>query len=167
MTRQNYLSYLFVMIVFMLNVPLYAEEEDTEAEMAEALLTRAIETIEQKGPIEAFYEFNTKRGEFCYGELYVFVMSMDAIVFAQCADPTWVGIDMSQVQDAAALRDEKKSIGDAVEYALENSEGVLEYEWWNPVNSQIESKRSFFKTVSPEKSRVDFIVLVGYYTPIN
>ena len=167
MTSRSYLSHLLAMIVFMLSVPLYAEEENTEETMAKSLLNKAIETIEQKGPIEAFYEFNTKRGEFCYGELYVFVMSMDAIVFAQCADPTWVGIDMSQVQDAAALRDEKKSIGAAVEYALENSEGVLEYEWWNPVNDQIESKRSFFKTVSPEKSRVDFIVLVGYYTPIK
>jgi signal transduction histidine kinase len=157
------------MIVFLLSVPLYAEEEDMEGEMAEAvlLLSKALATIKRDGPIEAFYKFNTKGGEFCYGELYVFVMSMDGIVFAQCADPSLVGLNMMEVQDAAPRREEKKSIGDAVKYALENGEGILEYDWWNPVNNQIESKYSFFKRVSPENFRVDFIVLVGFYTPIK
>ncbi len=164
MTIRGHVIYFFVTVLFMLSGPLYAEEENMEAAMAESLLRKAIETINRNGPVEAFYKFNTKREEFCYGEIYVWVVSMDGVIFAHCADPTMVGLDIMQAQDGAVTQEEKSAASNLINYALKEREGVLEYDWWNPVNSLLEKKHAYFKTVSPDNFRVDFIVLTGYYT---
>jgi len=138
MTIRGHVSYFFVTVLFMLSGPLYAEEENMEATMAKSLLSKATETINRNGPLEAFYKFNTKREEFCYGEIYVWVVSMDGVIFAHCADPTMVGLNIMQAQDGAVSQEEKSSASNLINYAMKEGEGVLEYDWWNPVNNQLE-----------------------------
>jgi len=128
--------------------------EGSGSEEAQNLLARAVAYLEKEGPAKAFCAFNDPKGPFHSGELYVFAVSMDGLMFANSAAPSLVGTSFRDTRDAAG-----QPIGQNImEIAMSQGEGSLDYMWLNRVNNKVEKKRSFIKRVE------GFALGTGYYT---
>jgi cytochrome c len=160
----NLTSLLWLVSIISIS-PVHAADQDAEATMAKSLLDKAVNLIRDKGPIAAFYQFNTDRDQFVNGEFYVWVISMDGVIFAHSSNPNMVGLAIKEAQDLSPAPESKQSAKELVEYAAAHDEGDLDYVWFNPVDHQYETKHSFFKRISPSDYFVDFIVLTGYFEP--
>ena len=85
-----------------LAVPAAAQQaERGTAEEAQALVARAIDLIERLGPEVGLAALNAQDPRFVDRDLYIFVIGTDGTVIAQTADPSRVGLDASELVDAA------------------------------------------------------------------
>ena len=144
--------------------PVRAADEAMEATMAKSLLDKCVALIEKEGAINAFYQMNTRPDQFAYGEIYVWAINSNGVIFAHSVDPTLVGSDISEVEIA---KDDgtRRIAGELVPQVMAQGEGTVEYEWFNPSSGKIEHKQSFFKQVYPPEIVASFFVLTGYFTP--
>ncbi len=141
-------------VCFMAAASLSAAADGSTPEEAKELLNKAVAYLEEEGPAKAFCAFNNPGGPFHKGELYVFVVNLDGVLFANSATPSLVGTSFRDTRDAAG-----QPIGqNLMEIARSQGEGSLDYLWLNHVSNKVEKKRSFIKRVE------GFVLGAGYYT---
>jgi cytochrome c len=129
--------------------------ESAGAEDAKDLLAKAVSYMEKEGPAKAFCAFNDPTGAFHKGPLYVFVINMDGVYFADSAAPTLVGTSLRDLRDASGQLF-GKSIMDLI---TTRGEGTVDYKWLNYTSNNVENKHTFVKKVGDL-----FVLGVGYYT---
>jgi cytochrome c len=129
--------------------------ESAGAEDAKGLLAKAVSYMEKEGPAKAFCAFNDPTGAFRKGPLYVFVINMDGVYFADSAAPTLVGTSLRDLRDASGQLFGKK----IMDLITTRGEGTVDYKWLNYSSNKVENKHTFVKKVGDL-----FVVGVGYYT---
>lgn len=129
--------------------------ESAGAQDAKDLLAKAVSYMEKEGPAKAFCAFNDPAGAFHKGPLYVFVINMGGIYFADSAAPTLVGTSLRDLRDASGQLF-GKNIMDLI---TTQGEGSVDYKWLNYSSNKVENKHTFVKKVGDL-----FVLGVGYYT---
>ena len=123
------------------------------AKEAEVLLTRAVDKLNADGPDAAFAAFNQHKGDFVYGELYVFVFDMKGKYMASGANPKLAGQNAIDLKDAEG----KYIVRSMIDMAKKDGSGIIDYVWLNRADNHVENKRSIIRRSG------DYIVGVGYY----
>ncbi len=127
------------------------------AEQAMAILWRAVDLVKRRGP-EAFPEFSDLGHGFIRDDTYVFVVGIKGKhMLAHGAMPRLAGTHVAELRDVNGVPIIQKML----EIVRTKDEGVLDYDWPNPVTRKAEHKRTFLRRVG------DYMVGVGYYTPIE
>lgn len=124
------------------------------AEEARSFLAQAVTYMQQHGAEKAFAAFNSTRGEFVRGDLYVFALDFSGTYRASGINPGLVGLNVRETRDAAG----KPLFQEMIEVAKTKGEGTIEYVWRNPLDNRVENKHSFIKRVG------EYFVGVGYYS---
>ena len=122
-------------------------------EEAKAMLAKAVEHYNAVGPTQALADFNQRKAPFFDRDLYVACIGSDQRIAANGGFPQYVGQRVSILRDAHG-----KPLGAAIQKATE-TDGVVRYEWINPVSGRTEPKIGFFQKVG------DHICGVGAYNP--
>lgn len=120
---------------------------------AQALVEQAAELLDEKGPEIAFREFMKPSGPFIDGDLYVFVIDLNGMLWVNGAFPRSIGADASGAEDSQGRR----YIQDMIRIAKARDRGMVEYEWFNPCSREMAEKTTYFVRVG------GFIVGVGAY----
>jgi len=134
----------FAMVSFLLTTALalgalaVAGEKGTPAE-AQALLDKAVKTVQADGSTKALASFNDPKGPFVDRDLYVFCYGPDGKITAH-RDPQMVGNEVATLKDV-----DGKEIGKQMLDLGKKGSGQLEYKWTNPVSNKIEAKVSYLK----------------------
>lgn len=124
---------------------------------AKALAESAAAHLEAAGPETALRDFMEPRGGFIRGDLYVFVLDFNGLVWANGAAPEGVGSDASMAQTA----DGRFFIQEMIHLAQTAGQGWVEYDFYNPCTHEVAPKASFVKRVG------DLIVGAGAYGTIS
>ena len=126
--------------------------ESVQAEAAVSLAEAAIAAYEAD-PEGTFAELASPGGPWQIGEMYVFVIDRHSVIHAHAADPSLVGVDLSETVDS----DGYLFTPGLVEQASEDG-GWGIYRFTNPVTGEAEPKRSYVRLLDD-----GFILGVGYY----
>src|SRR5262245_15316502 len=118
------------------------------------MLAKAIEHYKAVGPTQALADFNKRKAPFFDRDLYVVCVGSDLRIAANGGFPQYVGQPVSILRDAHG-----KPLGAVIQKAAE-TDGIVNYEWINPVSQKTEPKIGFFEKVG------DHICGVGAYNPI-
>ena len=118
---------------------------------------RAAVLFEQSEPVEALRAFMDPAGSFIDRDLYVFVIDLNGIVWANGAFPWTVGTTAHQARDTTG----RYFVREMIRLANERGEGWVEYDLINPCTGKLTPKTSFIKRVGP------FIVGVGAYGTVS
>ena len=130
--------------------------ERGEAKRAGAMLDRAVDYLQKKGPQPAFAAFNDRHGDFISGPYYVYVVGLDGIMYANGGAPeALVGKNVLDLHDAAG----KPLIRDLLDAAARQDSGAIQYHWLNRSDNRVENKTASFRKVGGH------VVVVGYYIP--
>jgi hypothetical protein len=128
----------FAAAALLLAVGVAAGEKGTPAE-AQALLAKAVATVEKDGSAKAIAEFNDPSGGFRDRDLYVFCMDASNKITAH-PDTVLRGTDVAAMKDSSG-----KAFGKEMIAAAQKGGGSVEYMWKNPVSGKIEHKVSYLK----------------------
>jgi cytochrome c len=120
---------------------------------ARAMAVRATALIEEVGPKQAFRTFMDPDGGFIEGDLYVFVLDFDGVLWVNGAFPDAIGSIALDAQTA----DGRYYVREMIALARTRGEGWVEYEFYNPCTGEFAPKVSFVKRAGR------FIVGVGAY----
>lgn len=119
---------------------------------AQVLLQRAVAHY-QDIKDQALADF-TGKGEFVDGELYVYVLSTAGVLLASGGpSSSRIGRNVADQQDALG----KPVFRELLTNAQVSESGVVEYQWLNPVDNNVERKVAHYRRVG------DRIIAVGYY----
>ena len=130
--------------------------ERSNNKRASALLDQAVDYMRKNGSKKAFSAFNDRKGEFVRDEYYVYVVGLDGVFYASGGDSNrFVGLNELDLHDAAG----KYFIREMLDKAKTSESGVVEYNWINPLDNQVEIKTTQFR-----KENI-YLVCVGYYIP--
>jgi cytochrome c len=130
--------------------------ERAEAKNATALLDRAVEYLQSKGPERAFAAFNNRQGAFVSGPYYVYAVGLDGMMHANGGAPdVLTGTNTLDLHDAAG----KPLIRELLQAAASHDSGTIEYRWLNRADNHVENKTANFRKVGK------YVLVVGYYTP--
>ncbi|MHB9800163.1 cache domain-containing protein [Pseudomonas sp. MT3] len=123
-------------------------------ERAVAMLDKAVKAVETD-PDATFRKVNALDSSFIEDDLYVFVVDLDTSRFvAHGFNNRMVGTDFASLKDPGG-----NPVGHAMlELARGQGEGEFEYQWRNPVTTQVENKHAYLRKVG------HYMVAVGYYT---
>ena len=132
-------------------VPALAEHATPE--QAQALLDRAVATVQKDGPDKAFAEFDDPAAGFVAGELYVFVFDLKGVYHASGANPRLVGTNAYDLVDVEG----KPLVREMIARAKSSGHGEVTYVWLDRADNKVERKRSLIQRVG------DYVVGVGYY----
>lgn len=122
-------------------------------EEAKAMLAKAVEHYKSVGPTQALTDFTKRKAPFFDRDLYVVCIGLDQRIAANGGFPQYVGSPASILRDAHG-----KPLGNSILKAAE-SDGIVRYEWINPVSGKTEPKIGFFQKVG------DHVCGVGAYNP--
>ena len=120
---------------------------------AKQMMERAAHLLEQAGPRTAFVLFMEPDGGFIDGDLYVFVIDMDGVLWANGAFPRAIGSQAMDAQDSSG----RYYIREMIDVARRDGSGSVEYEWYDPCSGEMAPKVSFFRRVGK------YIVGAGAY----
>jgi cytochrome c len=130
--------------------------ERGEAKNATALLERAVEFMQSKGPEQAFAAFNNRQGPFVSGPYYVYAVGLDGMMHANGGAPdVLTGTNTLELRDASG----KPLIRELLQAAASHDSGTIEYRWLNRADNRVENKTASFRKVGK------YVLVVGYYTP--
>lgn len=119
----------------------------TEAD-AQAFVKSAVVFARTNGVSKLLKEVNSPTTQFRKGELYIFVLDMDGIIMAHGANAKLVGKDLSEREDANAVR----YIQEFIKMAENKGSGWVDYRFPNPENGKVEAKTTYIE-------KVDFVIL--------
>ena len=119
---------------------------------ARAWVKKAAEFYQAHGKDKALAEFSDPKGQFCKGDLYIFVLDLNGKMLAH-PKAELCGKDFMTVRDARG----KLVAADIVKEAKEKGNGWIEYRWENPVTKMLEDKITYFEKVD------DIIIAAGFY----
>jgi len=130
----------------------YAAEKGTAKE-ATSMVDKAVAYLNANGKDKAFAAFNDTKGQFVKGDLYIYVLDLQAVCLAHGANIKHVGKSFLSIPDP----DGKMFFREIVETAKAKGSGWVDYKWTNPVTKKVEAKTTYFKKVQ------DVVVACGIY----
>ena len=116
---------------------LHASTRGTKTE-AEALAAKAAAYIQTHGKEKALAEFNNPKGAFVDRDLYIFAYDFSGVNKASGNNPTLVGTNLLEKQDA----DGNYLIKGLIDVAKKGG-GWYNYKWANPVTNEVQGKSSY------------------------
>ena len=124
------------------------------AEVAQAMLDKAVAFLKKSGSKSAFKAFNDPQGAYVIGDEYVFAIGLDDGKFrAYGASPSLTGMDVRELNDAAG----KPLVKEMIALAKEKNGGSIDYVWRNPATNAVEQKHTLIQRVG------NVLLGVGYY----
>ena len=120
---------------------------------AVALVRRGAAHLRKVGKRQACDDFDNARGDFVFGEYYLWAMDLNGIRMANGADPASRGQDISNLRDI----DGRPHVRNIIEKARVKGKGWQDYKWLNPVTRRVEMKSAYFELVG------DVILACGIY----
>jgi len=131
---------------------IYAAQKATPEE-AKKMVEQAIAYLKANGQEKALKEFNSPKGKFVKGEMYVFAYDLNAVMMAHPVNPKLIGKNLFNETDSKGKLFRKE----IVELAKTKGSGLVDYTYLNPVTKQEE-----FKTTYIQKEG-DLIICCGAY----
>ena len=138
------------MVVLGLSAHLEAKSNPADAQK---MLTKAAAYLKTQGKEKAFIEFCNTQGQFRKGEVYVFVLDMNADILAHGFKRKMIGKGSFDLTDA----DGRHFLKEIVEVAKSKESGWVKYKWTNPVTKKVEQKTTYLQKVG------DVILCSGAY----
>ena len=120
--------------------PVVRSERGTPEE-AKAMLAKAVEHYNAVGAQQAMADFTARKTPFFDRDLYVACIGFDQRIAANGGFPQYVGSPVSILRDAHG-----HPLGSAILKAAE-TDGIVRYDWINPVSGKTEPKIGFFQKV--------------------
>jgi cytochrome c len=148
--RKLIVFFVICMFVLGFSAHLYARSSPTGAK---AMVEKAASYLKAQGKEKAFDEFCNTQGLFRKGELYVFVLDMNAAILAHGGKRKMIGKGSFDMMDA----DGKYFIKEIIEAAKAKDNGWVGYKWTNPSTKKLAQKMTYFQKVN------DVIVCCGAY----
>ncbi|MCX5915211.1 MAG: cache domain-containing protein [Deltaproteobacteria bacterium] len=130
----------------------YAAQKATPEE-AKKMVEQAVAYVKANGQEKALKEFNTPKGKFVKGEMYVFAYDLNAVMMAHPVNPKLIGKDLVNEPDSKGKLFRKE----IVELAKTKGSGLVDYTYLNPVTKQEESKTTYIQKEG------DLIICCGAY----
>ena len=130
----------------------FAADRGTPDE-AVALVQKAVAYMKANGKEKAYAEFNNPNGQFKDRDLYIFVIDMTGLEWANGANQKIVGKNVLDLKDA----DGKPMVRNFIELAKTKGKGWVDYKWPNPVQKTVESKSTYLEKYE------DVLVASGIY----
>jgi len=124
------------------------------AEDAQGMAQKAVAFYRQYGRERFLQAVNNPQGDFCKGELYVFVYDQDMTMRAHPTKPELVGQNLLDKKDWAGGKPFRREIQSV---ARSQGKGWVDYEYENPARQVIEPKTTYVESVD------DLIVCAGAY----
>ncbi len=109
------------------------------AKEAIALSEKGLAYYKENGQEKAFQAFSDTNGQFVQGDLYLFVVDFNGLVFAHGGNNGLIGKNMMELKDP----DGKLFIKDFIELAKTKGKGWDDYKWTNPVTKKIQAKSTY------------------------
>ncbi|MGZ3577880.1 MAG: cache domain-containing protein [Syntrophales bacterium] len=134
---------------------LYAAEKRATPAEAKKLVEKAAAFVAANGEEKALKEFNTPKGEFVKGDLYVFAFDPKGVLLANVNLPKLVGTNLYNEPDSKGKLNRKEYI----DLANSQGSGWVEYYQVNPKTKKQEAKISYVQKVG------NIIVGCGAYLP--
>lgn len=142
---------LVLFLVLGVSADLFAKGTSQEAK---AMVEKAVAYLKAQGKEKAFAEFDIgSQGPFRKGDLYVFVLDMNADILAHGARRKMIGKGSLDWTDP----DGKPFFKEIVETAKSKETGWVSYKWTKPSSKKISQKVTYFKKVN------DVVVCCGSY----
>ncbi|SFU27333.1 cache domain-containing protein [Pseudoduganella namucuonensis] len=129
-----------------------AAERGTPEE-AVALVQKAVAYLKANGKEKAYAEFNNPNGQFKDRDLYIFVIDMTGLEWANGANQKIVGKNVLDLKDAEG----KTMVKSFIELAKGKGKGWVDYKWPNPIQKTVESKSTYLEKYE------DVLVASGIY----
>lgn len=130
----------------------HAGERGT-ADEAVALVQKAVAYLKANGKEKAYAEFNNPNGQFKERDLYIFVIDMNGMEWANGANQKIVGKNVLDLKDAEG----RMMVKSFIDLAKSKGKGWVDYKWPNPVQKTVESKSTYLEKVD------DVLVASGIY----
>ncbi len=143
---------LFLALLLVLGVSADLFAKDTSGE-AKAMVEKAVAYLKAQGKDKAFAEFDNSQGQFRRGDLYIFVLDMNADILAHGARRKMIGKGSLDWADP----DGKYFFREIVEGAKSKETGWVSYKWTKPSSKKIGQKMTYFQKVN------DVVVCCGSY----
>jgi methyl-accepting chemotaxis protein len=112
-----------------------------ERHQAVELVQKAADHMRRVGRERACDDFDDGRGEFVFGEFYIWAMDQKGIRVANGSDPATRGQSIGDLRDV----DGKPHVRNILEKALRKGKGWEDYKWPNPVTRRVEQKSVYFE----------------------
>lgn len=133
--------------------PLAFAGERGSADEAVALVQKAVAYLKANGKEKAYAEFNNPTGQFRDRDLYIFVIDMTGMEWANGANQKIVGKNVLDLKDAEG----KMMVKSFIDLAKTKGKGWIDYKWPNPVQKSVESKSTYLEKYE------DVLVASGIY----
>lgn len=143
---------LLLAMTFLCSNMAWAGERGTPDE-AIALVQKAVAYLKANGKDKAYAEFNNPTGQFKDRDLYIFVIDMNGLEWANGANQKIVGKNVLALTDAEG----KTMVKSFIDLAKTKGKGWVDYKWPNPVQKTVESKSTYLEKVD------DVLVASGIY----
>lgn len=122
-------------------------------EQAMALVKKAVAFLKENGKDKAYAEFNRPSGPFVDRDMYIFVIDMAGLEWANGANQKIVGKNVIELKDA----EDKFMVRAMIELGKSKGKGWIDYKWPNPVSKLVEAKSTYLEKID------DVIVAAGIY----
>jgi methyl-accepting chemotaxis protein len=120
---------------------------------AQAMVEKAYAYVKANGRAKAFTAFNSPRGEFVKGELFVFAQDFHGIMLAYGGDSAMIGQNLYEAKDVKG-----KYLGKGmIELAKIQGKGWYEYHFLNPHTNAVQPKVTYIQRVD------DYYIACGVY----
>lgn len=145
----------YMLLIACLALLVFSAQVHGESSSAEAkkMVTKAVTYLKTQGKERAFSAFCNTQGQFRKGEIYVFVIDMNADILAHGGKRKMIGKGSFDLMD----RDGKYFLKEIVADAKIKTNGWIDYKWTNPVTRRVEQKTTYFQKMD------DVILCSGSY----
>ncbi|MES2261831.1 MAG: cache domain-containing protein [Pseudomonadota bacterium] len=127
--------------------------ERGSSDEATALVKKAVAYLKANGKDKAYAEFNNPAGQFKDRDLYIFVIDMAGMEWANGANQKIVGKNVLDLKDAEG----KTMVKSFIDLAKTKGQGWIDYKWPNPAKGTVENKSTYLEKVD------DVLVACGIY----
>lgn len=127
--------------------------EQGKPDEAVALVQKAVAYLKANGKEKAYAEFNKPNGQFKDRDLYIFVIDMNGMEWANGANQKIVGKNVMELKDAEG----KPMVKSFIELAQTKGKGWVDYKWPDPVRKTVASKSSYLEKYD------DVLIACGIY----
>ena len=124
-----------------------------DRDQAVALVKKAVAHVLEKGSRQACRDFEDPRGEFVFGDFYVYAIDFNGIRLASGADPSSTGENILDLKDA----DGRPCIRDIIRIVQTRGKGWYDYKWLHPHTRTVEMKSVYFEAID------GMIIICGIY----
>lgn len=131
-----------VMFVLMTMGLTFAAEFGTPPE-AEALVKKAIQSIQTDGKDKALAEISNPKGKFVDRDLYIFVYDLNGKCVAHGFNQKMIGKDLLEMKDP----DGKFYVKERIQIVNTKGKGWQDYKFTDPITKKLQQKSAFVEKV--------------------